>query len=157
MNGRSNSCSSKQWRGGGEDISHKLRKEVDLKYASPGVFVSKNGKLAEQGGVLGVDYFCRPSICSAKKDKLITSNWGKRPNQRAITIQGIRENMNDHGECFIPWSRGGWIAGYEEKGTLIKFSGYIHAHGGLCSVGSIYPSEEIRSSIFHFFINFNIY
>ena len=39
---------------GGEDISYKLRKEVDLKKASPGVFVSSNGKFAEQGGVLGV-------------------------------------------------------------------------------------------------------
>ncbi len=54
----SNSCFSKQRRGGGEDISHKLRKEVDLKNASAGVIVSKNGKLAEQGGgVLGVDFF----------------------------------------------------------------------------------------------------
>ncbi len=33
----------------GEDISHKLRKEVDLKNGSPGFFVSKNGKFAEQG------------------------------------------------------------------------------------------------------------
>jgi hypothetical protein len=32
--------------------------------------------------------------------------------------------MSNRGECFIPWSRGGWIAGKKEKGTLIKFSGY---------------------------------
>ena len=45
---------------GGEDVSYKLRKEVDLKHASFDVFVSFNGKFAEQGGVLGVDYFNHP-------------------------------------------------------------------------------------------------
>ena len=96
---------------GGEDISYKLRKEVDLMNASRGVFVSSNGEFAENGRVLGVDYFSRPSFKSAKRDKLITCNWGKKPNQRGITEQIIRENMDDHGECFIPWSRGGLIAG----------------------------------------------
>jgi hypothetical protein len=110
--------------------------------ASPGVFVSNNGKFAEQGRVLGVDYFSSSSIRSAKRDKLINGNWGKKPNQRSITEKIIRENMNNRGECFIPWSRGGWIAGYEKTGTLIKFNGYMYA----CANGGdarVYPSEEL--------------
>jgi hypothetical protein len=52
--------------------------------------------------------------------------------------------MDNHGECFIPWSQGGWIAGKKEKGTLIKFSGYMYARTGRGdAVGCIYPSEEI--------------
>jgi hypothetical protein len=144
MKGRSNSCSSKQRRGGGGGDFSQASKGGGLKNGSPGVFVSKNGKFAEQGGVLGIDYFSHPGIKTAKKDKLISCNWGKCPNQRAITIQIIRDIMNDHGECFIPWSRGGWIAGSEEKSTLIKLSGYIHVRTGRDGEGgSIYPSEEI--------------
>jgi hypothetical protein len=129
-------------RGGG-DISHKLRKEVDLKHASPGVFVSKNGKFAEQGGVLGVDFFNCISIHKAATGNLINSGWGKRPNQRRMTQKIIRENMNNRGECFIPWSHSEWIAGYEVTGTLIKFSGYVHTCGNTSKVGATYPSEEI--------------
>ena len=115
-----------------------------MKNASPGVFVCKNGKFAEQGGFLGVDYFSRPSLKSAKKDKLINGNWGSRPNQSNITQQIIRENMDSRGECFNPWSRGGWIAGKKEKGTLIKFSGYMYVRTGRGgAVGYLYPSEEI--------------
>jgi len=129
---------------GGEDISFKLRKEVDLMNASPGVFVTSNGKFAEQGGVLGVDYFSRPSIRSAIRDKLINVNWGKRPNKRTITERIVRENMVN-GECFIPWSRGEWIDRKMEFGTLIKFSGYMYnmhiGHGD--AVGCAYPLEEI--------------
>ena len=129
---------------GGEDIAYKLRKEVDLLNASPGFFVSNNGKFAEQGGVLCVDYFSSSSLGSAKRDKLINSNWGKQPNQRSITekIISIRENVNERGECFIPWSRGGLIAGYEKRGTLVKFNGYMYA----CANGGgarVYPSEEL--------------
>ena len=69
--------------------------------ASPGVFISNNGKFAEQGGVLGVDYFSSSSIRSAKRDKLINGNWGKKPNQRSITEKIIRENMNNRGECLF--------------------------------------------------------
>jgi len=129
----------------GGDISYKLRKEVDLKHASTGVFVSKNGKFAEQGGVLGVDYFSHPSLKSAYNVKLMNHNWGSRPNKRGVTLQIIRENMDNH-ECFIPWSRGGWIAGKKEKGTMIKFSGhmYVHTLGHEGAVGCLfYPSEEI--------------
>ena len=127
---------------GGEDIAYKLRKEVDLLNASPGFFVSNNGKFAEQGGVLCVDYFSSSSLGSAKRDKLINSNWGKQPNQRSITEKIIRENVNERGECFIPWSRGGLIAGYEKRGTLIKYNGYLYArsNGGDTRV---YPSEDI--------------
>ena len=50
--------------------------------------------------------------------------------------------MDNHGECFIPYSRGGWITGKKEKGTLNKFSGYKYACGG-DAVGCVYPSEEI--------------
>ena len=89
---------------GGEDISYKLRKEVDLKHASFNVFVSFNGKFAEQGGVLGVDYFSRPSLNSANMDKLINVHWGSRPNQRTISERIIRENMDNGGECFVPYS-----------------------------------------------------
>jgi hypothetical protein len=124
-------------RGGGE-ISYKLRKEVDLKNASPGVFVTKNGKFAEQGGVLGKDFFNCISINAAVRDKLINNNWGKKPNQRKITQKIIRENMNSRGECFIPCLSGGCIAGYEKTGSLIKFSGFVHAR---CT-GEMYPSEE---------------
>ena len=128
----------------GEDISYKLQKEVDLMNASRGVFVSSNGEFAENGGVLGVDYFSRPSFKSAKRDKLITCNWGKKLNQRGITEQIIRENMDDHGECFIPWSRGGLIAGKKVKGMLIKFNGYMYPYTRGDAVGGlIYPSEEI--------------
>jgi hypothetical protein len=129
---------------GGEDISHKLRKEVDLMYASQGVFVSSNGKFAENGGVLGVDYFSCPSIRSALRDKRININFGKRPNQRTLTEQIIRENMDDHGECFVPWTRGGLIAGKTDRGTLIKFNGYVYSRtsGGDARV-NVYPSEEI--------------
>ena len=130
---------------GGEDISHKLRKEVDLMNASRGVFVSSNGKFAENGGVLGVDYFSCPSIRSAVRDKRINSNFGKRPNQRSITEQIIRENMDDHGECFIPWTRGGLIAGKTDRGTLIKFNGYVYSCGANSGDARVrvYPSEEI--------------
>jgi hypothetical protein len=128
---------------GGEDISHKLRKEVDLMNASRGVFVSSNGKFAENGGVLGVDYFSCPSIRSAVRDKRITSSFGKRPNQRSVTEQIIRENMDDHGECFIPWTRGGLIAGRMQKGSIIKFNGYMYAHTRGDRVGCVYPSEEV--------------
>jgi hypothetical protein len=129
---------------GGEDISHKLRKEVDLMNASHGVFVSSNGKFAENGGVLGVDYFSCPSIRSAIRDKRINSNFGKRPNQRYITEQIIRENMDDHGECFIPWTLGGLIAGKTGRGTLIKFNGYVYSRTpGGDSRAHVYPSEEI--------------
>ena len=110
--------------------------------ASPGVFVSNNGKFAEQGRVLGVDYFSSSSIRSTKRDKLINGNWGKKPNQRSITEKIIRENMNNRGEYFIPWSHGGWITGYEKTGTLIKFNGYMYA----CANGGdarVYPSEEL--------------
>jgi len=52
--------------------------------------------------------------------------------------------MDNRGECFIPYSRGGWITGKKEKGTLIKFSGYKYARGrGGDAVGCVYPSEEI--------------
>jgi hypothetical protein len=52
--------------------------------------------------------------------------------------------MDNRGECFIPWSRGGWIAGKKEKGTLIKFNGYMYARTGRGdAVGSLYPLEEI--------------
>ena len=113
-----------------------------MKNASPGVFVSKNGKFAEQGGVLGVDYFSRPSIFMARKDKLINNNWDKSPNTRTITEQIIRENMDNRGECFIPWARGGWIAGKKERGTLIKFNGYMYARTGSGdAVGCAYPLE----------------
>jgi hypothetical protein len=124
---------------GGEDISHKLRKEVDLMCASRGVFVSSNGKFAVNGGVLGVDYFSCPSIGSAVRDKRINCQFGKKPNQRSVTEQIIRENMDDHGECFIPWTRGGLIAGKTDRGTLIKFNGYMYAH----KTAHAYPSEEI--------------
>jgi hypothetical protein len=125
---------------GGDDISFNLRKEVDLLNASPGVFVSNNGKFAEQGGVLGVDYSSHSSIRSATRDKFINYNWGKKPNQKSITEKIIRENVNERGECFIPWSRGGLIAGYEKRGTLVKFNGYMYA----CANGGdarVYPSE----------------
>jgi hypothetical protein len=126
----------------GEDIAYKLRKEVDLMHANPGVLVSNNGKFAEKGGVLGVDYFSRSSLRLARIDKLINGNWGKRPNQKSITEKIIRENMNDHGECFIPWTRGGFILGRMEKGTIIKFDGYMYAHtGGGGTAGCVYPSE----------------
>jgi hypothetical protein len=130
---------------GGEDISHKLRKEVDLMNGARGVFVSSNGKFAENGGVLGVDYFSCPSIRSAVRDKRINCNFGKRPNQRSITEQIIRENMDDHGECFIPWTRGGLIAGKTGRGTLIKFNGYVYSCGANCGDARVrvYPSEEI--------------
>ena len=130
---------------GGEDISHKLRKEVDLKNASAGVIVSKNEKFAEQGGVLGVDFFNRISIRKAITDKLINCNWGSRPNQRKVSQQIIRENLNNRGECFIPWLHGERIAGYEVTGSLIKFSGYVHSHGigGTSKDGATYPSKEI--------------
>jgi hypothetical protein len=129
---------------GGEDSAYKLRKEVDLINASSGVFVSSNGKFAENGGVLGVDYFSCPSIRSAVRDKRINSNFGKKPNQRKLSEQIIRENMDDHGECFIPWTRGGLIAGKTDRGTLIKFNGYVYsrANGGDARV-RVYPSEEI--------------
>jgi hypothetical protein len=58
---------------------------VDLKYASAGVIVSKNEKFAEQGGVLGIDFFNRISIRKAITDKLINCNWGSRPNQRKVS------------------------------------------------------------------------
>ncbi len=48
--------------------------------------------------------------------------------------------MNERGECFISWSRGGLIAGYEKRGTLVKFNGYMYA----CANGGdarVYPSE----------------
>jgi hypothetical protein len=131
---------------GGEDISYKLRKEVDLMHASPGVIVTNNGKFAEKGGVLGIDYFSRSSLRLARIDKLINGNWGKSPNQKAITEKIIRENMNDQGECFIPWTRGGLIAGRMEKGILIKFDGYIYSRtGNVGNVGKqiVYPSEAI--------------
>ena len=128
---------------GGEDISYKLRKEVDLMKASRGVFVSSNGKFAENGGVLGVDYFSCPSIRSAVRYKRINSNFGKKPNQRSITEQIIRENMDDHGECFISWTRGGLIAGKTERGTLIKFNGYVYARTANVARGRVYPSEEV--------------
>ena len=124
---------------GGEDIAYKLRKEVDLMWSSRGVFVSSNGKFAENGGVLGVDYFSCPSIRSAIRDKRINCNIGKKPNQRALSEQFIRENMDDHGECFISWTRGGLIAGKTNRGTLIKFNGYMYAH----KTAHAYPSEEI--------------
>ena len=128
---------------GGEDIAYKLRKEVDLMWSSRGVFVSSNGKFAENGGVLGVDYFSCPSIRSAIRDKRINCNIGKKkkPNQRALSEQFIRENMDDHGECFISWTRGGLIAGKTNRGTLIKFNGYMYAHKG--DDARVYPSEEI--------------
>ncbi len=53
---------------GGEDIAFNLRKEVDLMNASPGVFVTNNGKFAKNGGVLGLDYFSSSSIRSARRD-----------------------------------------------------------------------------------------
>ena len=128
---------------GGEDISHKLRKEVDLINASPGVFVSNNGKFAEQGGVLGEDYFSYPSIRSAVNDKRINSKFGKRPNQRTVSEQIIRENMDDNGEFFIPWIRGGLIAGKTERGTLIKFNGYVYTRNPKVGQGRVFPSEEV--------------
>ena len=128
---------------GGEEISFKLRKEVDLKNASPGVLVTKNGKFAEQEGVLGKDFFNCISIRKAIDDKLINNNWGSRPNKRSITEKIIRENMNNRGECFIPWVRGGCIPGYEKTGSLIKFSGCLIARSGRRdAVGNVYPSEE---------------
>jgi hypothetical protein len=125
---------------GGEDITYNLRKEVDLLNASPGVLVSSNGKFADRGGVLGVDYFSLPSISSAKIGKWINQNWAKTPNdvRRHVNENTIRNNMDDRGECFIPWSQGGLIDGKKEKGTLIKFSGYMHARHG-----NVYPSEEV--------------
>jgi hypothetical protein len=50
--------------------------------------------------------------------------------------------MNNRGECFIPWSCGGWIDGYVKTGTLIKFNGYLYSrsNGGDARV---YPSEEL--------------
>jgi hypothetical protein len=128
---------------GGEDIAYKLRKEVDLMHASPGVFVSSNGKFAENGGVLGVDYFSCPSIRSAIRDRRININFGKKQNQRNVTEQIIRENMDDHGECFIPWTRGGLIAGRMEKGNLIKFNGYMYSRTGNGGKQIVYPSEAI--------------
>jgi hypothetical protein len=130
-------------RRGGEDIAFNLRKEVDLMLASPGVFVTNNGKFAEKGGVLGVDYFSRSSLRLARIDKLINGNWGKKPNQKSITEKIIRENMNDHGECFIPWTRGGLIAGRMEKGILIKFDGYMYSRTGNGGKQIVYPSEAI--------------
>ncbi len=59
--------------------------------------------------------------------------------------------MNNRGECFFPWSRGGWIAGYEVTGTLIKFSGYVNTRGGTSKVGATYPSEEILVFLILFF------
>ena len=123
---------------GGEEISFKLRKEVDLKNASPGVLVTKNGKFAEQGGVLGKDFFYFNSIRKARDGKIINGNWGTRSNKKTITNQIIKENMNSRGECFIPWSSGGCIAGHEITGSLIKFSGFVHARG----TGEMYRLEE---------------
>ena len=137
------SCFSTQRRGGGEDIAYKLQKDVDLLNASPGVFVFNNGKFAEQGGFLGVDYFSRSSLRMAIRVKLINSNWGKKPNQRSVTSEIIRENSNNLGKCFIPWPRGGWIAGYEKTGTLIKFNGYMYARSPNGGDTRVYPSEEI--------------
>ena len=52
--------------------------------------------------------------------------------------------MDNHGECFVPYSRGGWIAEKKEKGTLIKYNGFMYARTGLGdAVGCVYPSEEI--------------
>jgi len=84
-------------------------------------------------------------VLSRHNVKLMNHNWGSRPNKRGVTLQIIRENMDNH-ECFIPWSRGGWIAGKKEKGTMIKFSGhmYVHTLGHEGAVGCLfYPSEEI--------------
>ena len=115
-----------------------------MKNASPGVFVSNNGKFAEQGGVLGVDYFSHPSLYSARRHKLINQKWGSRPIQRQLSELIIRENVDKNGECFVPWTQGGWISGKKVKGTMIKYSGYLFAHTGVSgAVGCVYPSEEI--------------
>jgi hypothetical protein len=37
-------------------------------------------------------------------DKLINVHWGSRPNQRNISEQIIRENMDNRSECFVPYS-----------------------------------------------------
>ena len=118
---------------------------MDLKNASPGVFFSKNGKFAEQGGVLDIDFFNCTSIAISIKDKLITCNWGKKPNQKGITHKIIRENMNNRGECFIPWSRGGCIAGNEETGTLIN-SVDTSMHAGVLKLEQRIHRKKSRSS-----------
>jgi hypothetical protein len=86
--------------------------------------------LRHQQWKIRVNFFNRTSITKAINDKLITKKWEKKPNQRKNTKKIIRENMNNRGEFFIPWSRGGWITGYEKTGTLIKFSGYVHTRRG---------------------------
>ena len=45
-----------------------------------------------------------PSLNSANMDKLINVHWGSRPNQRTISERIIRENMDNGGECFVPYS-----------------------------------------------------
>ncbi len=47
---------------GGEDRVYELRKEVDLRFASHGVIVSKTGSFEDNGGIVGVDYMVCPSL-----------------------------------------------------------------------------------------------
>jgi hypothetical protein len=72
----------------------------------------------------------------------MNKNFGKKPNQSIILEQIINGNMNACSECFVAWTHGGLIPGYEKRGTLVKFSGYLYARTGTSSIGTVYPEES---------------
>jgi hypothetical protein len=94
----------------------------------PPAHVTAVGVVEEDGGILGVDFMGFTSLKKAIVEKTwkVNCNWGSRPNQKALTIPILRNNVNEHGVCFVPNTNGNMIPNYG-KGALVKFSGYVHA------------------------------
>ena len=72
-----------------------------MKNASPGVFISNNGKFAEKGGVLGIDFVNCKSILEAITKKLINSNWGKSLTRERFRIKSLRRTWSAVSVLFL--------------------------------------------------------
>ena len=61
---------------------------------------------------------------------------------KKLTITILKNNVNEHGACFVRNSNGNMIPKYG-KGVLVKFSGYLHLQHNVSDAmkGIVFPAE----------------
>ena len=114
----------------GADIAYELRREADLssKMATRGIETSYNGKFSSDGGTLGVDYNWAKSCRRAMLEKMLPHYVGLRSNGVNVNEVNLSRLISDAGTgfAFIQWCNGRVIKGYEGKGVLVKFNGFVY-------------------------------
>jgi hypothetical protein len=114
----------------GAEIAYELRREADLssKLATRGIETSYNGKFSSDGGTLGVDYNWAKSCKRGIVEKMLPSYVGLQKNCVYVNEVNLSRLISDAGTgfAFIPWCNGQVIKGYEGKGVLVKFNGFVY-------------------------------